>query len=77
MLPDNHSIHRMCRLEWNGVGQADGTGWEKVIFPTETCLHVNTVSEEDIPMGMTHLMSGSLSSFGERPVTFSNSAQKC
>lgn len=57
MLPDNLSTHRMCRLAWNGVGLTDGTGWEKVIFPTETCLHVNTVSEEDIPMGMTHLMS--------------------
>lgn len=46
------------------VGLRDGTGWGKVLPSMKTCLPVNTVSDEDIPVGMTHHSSRILSAFG-------------
>lgn len=58
-------------------------GWDRVgksNIPNEDMpSHRHRVSKEDLPMGMIRPTAGSLSSFRERPLTFSaflNSAQR-
>lgn len=50
MLRENLPQYLQYVLLWNEVGLKDGTGQEKVIVPRKTCLHMDTVSEEDVPL---------------------------